>query len=162
MNLLLQRKEDDGRATIGQMLIDGAHECFILEDRGRDGAKVPGETRIPAGKYRLELKDPTTSKFDSSARRMLGAEHLGMIRLVGVPNFSEILIHWGNYHGDTEGCPLTGASVGKDAKGNNAVFGSRLAYKAFYRKVAPVLRCRVLHLEIRDEPFQNVPHEGIV
>lgn len=148
MRLTVQRYDDDGHATLGKILIDGALECYSLEDTHR-AEKVKGETRIPAGAYRLELKGP--SRFDDKASRELGAEHIGMIRLVDVPGFTEILIHWGNYAKDTEGCVLTGQNPAKDGQGHNVVWNSMDAYKALYRKVAPLLRCEVVMIEVIDE-----------
>ena len=74
-----------------------------------------------------------------------------MIRFVDVPNFSEVLVHWGNYARNTEGCPLTGTTPDKDAECRNVVWGSMDAYRGFYRKVAPLLRCEVVMIEVIDE-----------
>ena len=95
MNLELKRLND---LTEGLLFIDGKLFCGTLEDRWRDltkQPKVPGETCIPAGVYRVVI--------DRSARfgRM-------MPHVLDVPQFEGIRIHAGNTHRDTEGCILLG------------------------------------------------------
>lgn len=152
MRLTLNRLEHDGRATRGELVFAQHRLCWTLEDRYRP-EKVKGETRIPAGSYGLELKPKGTSRFDATAARIVtaaGETYHGMIRLKDVPGFSEILIHWGNYHTDSEGCLLVGQTKMRGPDGALAVGGSRQAFAAIY----PVLACEVLNggltLDIRD------------
>ena len=152
MHLVLQRQEHDAEATRGELTIDGAHQCLILEDQPRSGPKVAGETRIPAGIYDLELKKLGTSKFDDTAIKFMAGEHRGMIRLKAVPGFNEILIHWGNFEWQTDGCLLTGTGPQKDSNGHLAVTASRDAYKKVYPKIAAAILACGARLEIRDEP----------
>ncbi|MBX3490917.1 DUF5675 family protein [Parvibaculum sp.] len=135
----LDRLEHDGLATRGELSVGGRLLCLTLEDRFRAAPKVPGETRIPAGLYRLELKPIGTSRFDAQAARIMakaGGDHLGMVRLMAVPNFSEILIHWGNYHTNSEGCILTGRGKMTGPDGALAVSASQDAYAAVYPVLA--------------------------
>lgn len=137
MELDLRRLEHDGVATRGE-LHDGARRlCYTLEDRYRP-VKLAGETRIPAGRYRLELKPVGASRFDDKAARVLGWDrvpYLGMIRLADVPGFSEVLIHWGNYHTNTEGCVLVGRTKMENA-GVLAVGASQAAFADIYPAIA--------------------------
>lgn len=149
---VLNRLEHDGRATRGELLLDTTRLCYTLEDRYRP-EKVKGTTRIPAGMYALELKEKGTSRFDASAARIVtaaGEAYHGMIRLKDVPSFTEILVHWGNYHTNTEGCILVGRSKMRGGDGALAVSHSRVAFAEVY----PVLACEVLNgdgvIEIRD------------
>lgn len=146
MHIHVDRLEADAKATRGKLYIDGKFECYTLEDQHRDGEKVQGETRIPAGTYKLELY-PHGTRFHPKYLETYGAEfHKGMLRVCDVPGFEGVLIHKGNYHDDTEGCLLLGTSKisgrsNRDKNGNNciAVGGSEGAYKSFYPKVRDAL-----------------------
>jgi hypothetical protein len=90
-------------------------ECFVLEDTVRDpGVKIPEETAIPAGRYRVIV--------DWSNRFRKYSFHI-----LDVPNFSGIRIHSGNTAEDTEGCLLVGQE-----RALNAVFGSHKAFVALW------------------------------
>ena len=102
MMLRLMRNRSRHRVTFGTLFVDGVLECLTLEDemRERPGApvsawKVPKETAIPAGRYRLGLT--MSVRFG----RVLPV-------LENVPGFTGIRIHTGNVIDDTEGCILVG------------------------------------------------------
>lgn len=107
MELILQREPTGAQhATLGKISIGGEHQCDTLEDavRERPGEpvakwKVPGETAIPAGRYRVRVT------YSERFRRKLPL-------VQGVPGFSGIRIHAGNTIADTEGCILVGARMG--------------------------------------------------
>lgn len=147
----LTRIEHDGVATRGELLAPGgARLCWTIEDRYRP-VKVAGTTRIPAGRYPLELKPIGTSRFDAQAARILTARGLtyhGMIRLRNVPNFSEVLIHWGNYHTDTEGCICVGRSKMQGGDGALAVGASQAAFADVYPRLAADIRAGKTALHI--------------
>lgn len=104
--------------TIGELLVDGAHECWTLEDVVRpDGEKIPGETAIPYGTYNLVIT------FSNRFQRDLPL-------VEGVPNFTGIRIHPGNTAADTHGCLLVGR--GKTA---SSVTESRLAFDTLFTKI---------------------------
>ncbi len=149
MDLLLKRTGHDTLSTIGELSLDGQRQCFVLEN-GPQEKKIPGKTRIPAGRYRLELKAVGTSRFDEPMKKTMGREHKGMIRLRDVPDFSEILIHCGNYHTDTEGCLLVGDRPGLH-NGTNAVWQSKRAYKAVYPFIADAIGCEEVWLTVQDD-----------
>lgn len=79
--------------------------CFALEDEFRK-VKVKKETRIPAGSYKLDLREEgsLTKKYAKKYPRM----HQGMIWLRKVLGFKYIYIHVGNTDDDTEGCIVVG------------------------------------------------------
>jgi hypothetical protein len=105
--------------TIGELLVDGEHECWTLEDVVRpDGApKVAGETAIPYGTYKVIINRSTRFQRD-------------MPLLLGVPNFSGIRIHSGNLATQTEGCLLVGTG-----HTGTSVTNSRLAFDALFTKI---------------------------
>lgn len=107
--------------TIGEVFVDGAHECFSLEDRanypGED--KVPGETAIPCGTFRIEWR---------------ASPHFGksMPYLTHVPNFYGVMIHPGNTPKDTRGCLLVGKYADLSA---GRVLESKLAFESLCAKM---------------------------
>lgn len=138
VNLTLYRRPSQGDCTIGELEIDGAFECYTLEDRIREEAgrpvaewKVKGETAIPAGRYRV------TITFSQRFQRELPL-------LNAVPGFEGVRIHPGNTAADTEGCILVGTQVARDA-----VLNSRQAFAHLFDKIDAAL-------ELGDEVFIDV------
>ena len=91
------RRED---ATLGRLLCGTEHLGYTCEDADRaledtPEAKIPGETAIPRGRYRL------TASFSNRFQRVMPI-------LEDVPGFTGVRIHGGNTAADTEGCPLLG------------------------------------------------------
>lgn len=122
MKLLLKRIARRETYTIGRLYIDGQYYCDTIEDRDRDEnrdgkiadpeKKVPGETAIPVGTYRITMgvQSPKFSRYPQYAKCK------GYLpRLLDVPGFDGILIHIGNTAGDSAGCILVGRNrvVGK-------------------------------------------------
>jgi len=89
--------------TISMLAIDGVFFGFILEDGFRD-SKVPGETRIPGGRYRILPR--VEGKFYTNYKRRFG--HKFVPHLQDVPGFTFILMHIGNGPDDSRGCLLVG------------------------------------------------------
>lgn len=88
--------------TTGVLEVDGAQDSFTLEDQVRqvddlDVAewKIPKETAIPRGRYRVILD------YSNRFGRI-------MPHVLDVPGFTGIRIHGGNRAGDTEGCIIVG------------------------------------------------------
>lgn len=104
--------------TRSKLFIDGGpfinpktgRQIVAIEDEARK-VKVYGETRIPAGKYRL------TVTMSGHFKRML-------ISVNDVPGFSGIRWHSGNTEADTLGCLILGDSEGLK-NGVPAVFGGK-------------------------------------
>jgi len=106
--------------TIGTLYVDGAVECFTLEDkyRGDDPlSKIPGGTAIPCGQYKVIVNQSVRFK------RL-------MPLLLDVPGFEGLRIHPGNDRHDTEGCIL----VGQDIHGE-MITKSVLAYNPLFQKL---------------------------
>lgn len=132
MKLALRRTTFTPNSTIGELSVDGAFECYSLEDAVRDdGVKVFGETAIAAGNYRVELTH--SPRF----QRVLPL-------LINVKNFVGVRIHPGNSAKDTEGCILVGRKKAIDWIGL-----SGLAFEQLFTKLNnAVKRGEAITLEI--------------
>lgn len=115
--------------TIGVMLFNDRAQCFTLEDAYRPD-KIKGQTRIPQGVYELGLKPIGTSKFDNRDWNKPPLRYYGMMQVLNVPGFSDILIHPGNTSEDTEGCLLVGMA---------ATMGSIQESVKAYMKIYPLI-----------------------
>ena len=132
MNIRVKRFIHDETATISRVYIDDAFECFGLEDEPRE-IKVPGETRIPAGLYQVGVKDFGPHHEAYAAR--FPDIHVGMLHILDVPGFADVLIHCGNTDEDTGGCLLVGTTANLQP-GQMSVQNSARAYIHFYSTVA--------------------------
>lgn len=133
MEILVVRRKFTQLSTIGDMYINGVKKWATLEDTDRklnntmsladiNKIKIKGKTAIPTGRYRV-------IKYDSPTR--------GWCLLVtGVPGFTTIEIHIGNFPQDTEGCTLVGLSVSTQP---DAINSSRIAITALYELIFPLL-----------------------
>lgn len=96
---LLNREVFKDDFTLGQFYINGEHFAYTCEDKDRHleigGEKIPAQTAIPRGRYRL------TASPSNRFKRI-------MPLIKAVPHFDGIRIHGGNTHLNTEGCPLIG------------------------------------------------------
>ena len=130
MKLTVDRYNTNSTHTDGLLFIDDKFECFTLEDTYRE-QKVKGETRIPNGTYKVELRE--VGGFHNKYLAKYGDTfHKGMLWVKDVPNFEYILIHVGNTDDNTEGCLLVGSTADKD---KSFIGASGNAYKDFYPKV---------------------------
>lgn len=114
MELTLTRTTLDSNCTQGDLLVNGTFECFTLELPVKDG--LPGSA-IPPGKYLIALAG--SPKFLSSTDVWVQRFAETIPHLLGIPNRTNILIHWGNDAKDTEGCILVGDSLAADFIGNS-------------------------------------------
>jgi hypothetical protein len=87
--------------------------CFTLEDEFRR-SKVHGETRIPAGRYRVTLRAEGGMHGRYAAR--FPGMHKGMLWLRDVPGFKWVYLPVGNDDEDTLGCILLGWGRSESAK----------------------------------------------
>ena len=131
MDLTVHRFGGGDNQTIGALHINGVFECFTLEDEHRE-VKVKGETRIPAGIYKLDFRK-TDSPLTLKYRKKYGffKYHL---EVQNVPNFNYIYIHVGNFESQTDGCLLLGETATKTTIGRSVVAWSRV-----YKEVSKAL-----------------------
>lgn len=131
MEMLLARNVEQKSRTLGRLYLNAFFECFTVEDVVRrddpstpanEGAKVDGETAIPAGTYPVVLQD--SPKFGPDT-----------LTLLNVPGFDYIRMHSGNTEKDTEGCLVVGSTRTETGVGD-----SRAALKALKAKVVPQLK----------------------
>lgn len=115
-------------STISKLFVDGAFECYVLEDtdRGLQNGMTPfyinqvkqkGKTAIPAGYYEIVITQ--SNRF----KRPLPL-------LLNVKGFEGIRIHPGNTAEHTEGCLLPGKTFRA-----NFVGQSKLAFEALFEKL---------------------------
>ena len=139
MILQIERRWKKATYTIGRLYVDGEYFCNTLEDKDRglraDASlselkirKVPGETAIPAGTYRVSMNtiSPKYAAVDWY-QKLCGGK---MPRLINVPAFSGILFHPGTTALDTRGCIL----VGENTK-VGALTNSRETFRKLYLKL---------------------------
>jgi len=108
--------------------------CYTLEDEYRT-RKVYSETRIPAGKYNITLREQ--GGFHDRYKKKFTSIHKGMLWVRNVPNFEYILIHCGNTDEHTAGCLLLGDTQENNILVKNGFIGkSNQAYKRVYPIIA--------------------------
>ena len=111
--------------------------CYTIEDEHRE-EKVFGETRVPAGTYKITLR--TVGGFHGRYVKKYGEMHKGMLWVRDVPGFEYILIHTGNTDEHTAGCLLLGDSQQNNAIKSNGFIGSSVqAYKRVYPTIAQAI-----------------------
>ena len=111
--------------------------CYTIEDEQRN-VKVWGETRIPAGTYKLKLR--TEGGFHSRYTGKYGDWHKGMIWVQDVPGFEFILWHTGNTDESTAGCLILGQTQESNLiKPDGWVGSSVSAYKFVYPRVSEAI-----------------------
>ena len=128
MKIDVVRQPSDDTCTLGEMLIEGFHECFTLEPPVREVPgqpvcvwKIPGRTAVPAGTYAVAVRF---------------SPHFGceMPHVEGIEGFSEVMIHPGNVAANTEGCCLVGETLGVDQ-----IIQSRAAFELLFEKIKAAL-----------------------
>jgi len=130
MNLTLTRDTFTTKSTTG-ILQAGKWTCFTLEDRVREGPKVPGETAIPYGLYEVIIS------FSARFKRPLPL-------LLNVPGFEGIRIHPGNTDKDTEGCILVGQT-----RSANFIGGSKAAFGELFPLLQAAAEIEKVYIQIK-------------
>ena len=121
MKLTVRRITEYQNATYGVLLIDGKPSFVTLEDAWKDNAKQV--SCIPTGTYKIvRHKSP---KFGKT------------YKVLDVPDRSDILIHAGNTHEDTQGCILVGLMFGV-LGAQTAILSSRTAFEALLNELKDV------------------------
>lgn len=139
MEIVVKRIAKRDKYTIGKLSIDGEYICDTIEDRDRGltsdmsleqikKIKVPSQTAIPTGKYKITLKiqSPTFSK--KIYYKLFCDGYLP--RIQNVPGYEGVLIHRGVDENSSAGCIIVGYNkvVGK-------VLDSQKAFEAIYKKL---------------------------
>ena len=111
--------------------------AYTLEDEYRE-TKEKGETRIPAGTYKIKLRKE--GGFHGRYTTKYGSMQKGMLHVQDVPGFDYILIHTGNTDEHTDGCLLVGNTQTENIGTKDGFIGaSGDAYKRIYPPIAKAL-----------------------
>lgn len=106
VHLLIDRKWRKPEYTIGRLYVNGEFLCNTIEDKDRGlyqgmsvsdlvEKKVPSETAIPTGTYKLQISYSPKFKRD-------------LIEVMNVGGFQGIRFHRGNTAADSAGCIIVG------------------------------------------------------
>ena len=138
MKLKVLRFSSQEDSTSGLLFLEGKNGleflCYTLEDERRV-LKVKGETRVPSGTYKIELR--TEGGFHEKYKKKYGGFHKGMLHVTNVPNFEYILIHTGNTDEHTAGCLLVGDSQENNIIIKDGFIGKSVnAYKRIYPNIS--------------------------
>ena len=138
MKLKVLRFSSQEDSTSGLLFLEGKKGleflCYTLEDERRV-LKVKGETRVPSGTYKIQLR--TEGGFHEKYKKKYGGFHKGMLHVTNVPNFEYILIHTGNTDEHTAGCLLVGDSQENNIIIKDGFIGKSVnAYKRIYPNIS--------------------------
>ncbi len=140
MKLKLLRTNSSKNSTNGllyDITSDPEFMCYTLEDEPRE-IKVKHMTCIPAGEYNLALR--TQGRLHETYNHRFADIHNGMIELLDVPEFTDILIHCGNTNEDTSGCLLVGdTQENNNTKESGFIGKSTIAYFRIYKAISEAL-----------------------
>lgn len=160
MELELWRYNGGITATLGMLMMRRLETwemlCFTCEDEFRR-EKLRAETRIPAGRYCVELR--AQGGMNARYQTRWGLWHEGMLWLRHVPNFAWVYIHIGNDDDDTEGCILVGE--GRD-EASRSVRQSTNAYRRVYLRIVKAIKAEGVWITIRDLDRAELPVPPVV
>ena len=122
MKINVVREQYRPGCTVGRLFVNGAFECFTLEDGIRTN-KVYGETAIPPGSYSVIVN--YSPRFKTS-----------LPLLQNVPNFEGVRIHPGNTAANTLGCILVGRNW---TPGSEQITASKLAFVPLKQKIVDAI-----------------------
>jgi len=121
MVINLERFSFSPNSTIGRLaIVDGdyaGYQCYTLEPQNINQSVKP--RAIPLGTYAVVLR--TSPRFGRL-----------MPHLENVPDFDGVMIHWGNFPRDTEGCILVGETLGPQP---DFIGESRAAFAELYSRL---------------------------
>tara|TARA_R110002167_G_scaffold86698_2_gene234561 strand:- start:13938 stop:14414 length:477 start_codon:yes stop_codon:yes gene_type:complete len=141
MQLEVLRFNDNGNSTNGLLfdVSDGKNTflCYTLEDEDRL-EKVYGKTRIPEGEYNICFR--SVGGFNTRYSKRFAGIHMGMLEIMDVTGFTNILIHCGNNAEDTAGCLLLGDSQTNNLNLKGGFIGNSVtAYMRVYQHISSAL-----------------------
>jgi hypothetical protein len=132
MQLRVSRLTFTANSTIGILSADGAAWCSTLELPVRDG--LPGSA-IPLGTYPV-------STYPSPRFGRL------MPLILGIPDRSNIEMHWGNTPEDTDGCIL----LGEPSPTPDFIENSRETFDKFWAQVQGPLERGEVTISVEGSP----------
>lgn len=138
LKLLDKRISSGDEATLGTLFdVTDAPKflCYVLEDQFNE-PKIPGETRIPPGRYQIKLRNEG-GMIKRYKKRF--PWHKGMLWLQDVPGFKWVYMHVGNKDDDTDGCLLLGDGQISNVTERGMVTTSVAAYRRIYEMIVAEL-----------------------
>ena len=147
MELKLPRFSGAEESTLGLLYVDGSFFCYTLEDQFNE-PKIPGETRIPPGRYQIKLRN------EGGMTQRYGKRfdfHVGMLHLQDVPGFTFVYIHVGNKDDDSEACILVGDGQIQNVTERGMVTSSVAAYTRLYNAIIKALALEEIWITIEDQ-----------
>mgnify|MGYP003122768638 FL=1 len=145
MKLELKRFSSQSDTTLGLLFVDGDFECFTLEDEYRT-IKIKGETRIPAGTYKVEKREVLSGLTKKYRSKYPWFDFHFMLQ--DVPDFQYVYIHIGNDDDHTDGCLLVSDAVKSNRfDENNNLSSSGPAFKRLYQKMS---EANIVNISITD------------
>ena len=145
MKLELKRFSSQSDTTLGLLFVDGEFECFTLEDEYRS-EKIKGETRIPAGTYKVEKREVLSGLTKKYRSKYPWFDFHFMLQ--DVPDFQYVYIHIGNDDDHTDGCLLVSDAVKSNRfDENNNLSSSGPAFKRLYQKMS---EANIVNISITD------------
>lgn len=116
------RTYHDELATTSEWIFPSGEEIVGLENPWLDNKQF--DSCIPEGIYAVKLRESQIVQRTTKGEFTQGYE------LVDVDGRTGIIIHIGNYVEDTDGCPLTGTTIG-EKNGVPCVWSSSDAFRKF-------------------------------
>jgi hypothetical protein len=118
------------------LFINGKFESYTLEDEYR-AEKVRGETRIPAGTYKIKFREVLSGMTKKYREKYdFFTWHL---EIQDVPNFQYVYLHAGNRDDETDGCVLIGDGANNNQIEDGRILSSRQAFTRVYKKITEAL-----------------------
>lgn len=152
-NLHLLRVNDNGDSTIGSLYRETQFAGYTLEDEHRD-IKIKGETRIPAGRYKLVLRKVLSGMTQRYRKRY--PWFTWHIMLQDVKTHKYVYIHSGSFESHTDGCILVGWTQSANIGDNGSITESRHYYERLYKEIVPLLESDT------DEVYINIHDENLI
>jgi Steigviridae/Suoliviridae L,D-carboxypeptidase/transpeptidase len=142
MGWLVRRRWPTSLSVEGELWHDSEFECYTLEPPYKTDDSKP--RAIPVGTYDLDIRL---------------SPHFGrlMPHVENVPGFTDIMIHYGNYPQDTEGCTIVGAIRGSDFVGH-----SRDEFNALFLRIQDALAAGPQTITYMDAPISSPDVDGEV
>lgn len=142
MKLTIKRTITRNNYTLGELYIDGQFFCSTLEDKDRGltqnmsveqikSMKVPGETAIPKGTYKVAL-DVVSPKFSKYSFYMEVCEGK-LPRLIDVKGYEGILIHVAD--GIKRDALLQGCIGIGNLSSEEYLINGKQVFKEFYNRI---------------------------
>ena len=151
--LRISSQEDSTSGILFDVTSGRKFLCYTLEDEHRE-EKVMGETRIPAGTYKITLRD--YGRVHDKYKVRFKDIHKGTLWVRDVPNFKYILIHCGNTDSHTAGCLLVGETQESNLKKKDGFIGkSTAAYFDIYTLIADAIECEDVTITYIDYDEHN-------